>query len=194
MTREEAKKYWTAKYEAAREWDDPHWEASERKEHRRYVDALKAAIEALQAQTDGDLISRQDAIDAVCRSCLRTDLEVLDGCLGEYCSSKAELKSVPSAEPKKCIASIVIDAEEVAKRIKEKNQLVEWIPVSERLPIMRTEVIYSFDGIVSTGYMTDRDFNGEKMELHWEDLEIGATIEPIAWMPLPEPYREDGEA
>ena len=65
----------------------------------------------------------------------------------------------------------------------------EWIPCSERLPSMRTEVIYSFDGIVSTGYMTDRDFNGEKMELHWEDLESGATIEPIAWMPLPKPYK-----
>ena len=47
MTKEEAKEYWTAKYEAARNWDDPHWEASERKDHRRYVDALKAAIEAL---------------------------------------------------------------------------------------------------------------------------------------------------
>lgn len=47
MTNEEAKRYWTAKYEAARNWDDPHWEASERKAHRRYVDALKVAIEAL---------------------------------------------------------------------------------------------------------------------------------------------------
>ena len=47
MTRQEAKEYWTATYEAARNWDDPHWEASERKDHRRYVDALKAAIEAL---------------------------------------------------------------------------------------------------------------------------------------------------
>ena len=51
MTNEEAKRYWTAKYEAARNWDDPHWEASERKDHRRYVDALKAAIEALSERT-----------------------------------------------------------------------------------------------------------------------------------------------
>lgn len=51
MTREEAKRYWTAKYEAASKWDDPHWEASERKDHRRYVDALKAVIEALSAET-----------------------------------------------------------------------------------------------------------------------------------------------
>lgn len=69
----------------------------------------------------------------------------------------------------------------------------EWIPVSERLPSMRTEVIYSYDGIVSTGYITDRDCIGEKTEEHWEDLESGAYIEPIAWMPLPKPYREENE-
>ena len=51
MTKEEAKEYWTVRYEAARNWDDPHWEASERKDHRRYVDALKVAIEALSERT-----------------------------------------------------------------------------------------------------------------------------------------------
>ena len=49
MTREEARIYWIGRYEAARKWDDPHWEASERKEHRRYVDALNAAIKALSS-------------------------------------------------------------------------------------------------------------------------------------------------
>ena len=56
MTKEEAKEYWTVRYEAARNWDDPHWEASERKDHRRYVDALKAAIEALSAERTGEWI------------------------------------------------------------------------------------------------------------------------------------------
>ena len=107
MTNEEAKRYWTARYEAARNWDDPHWEASERKDHRRYVDALKAAIEALsepivckdyridddhiycspkvadrvvealsertgericEVNRMDDLISRQDAIDALMKA------------------------------------------------------------------------------------------------------------------------------
>ena len=129
------------------------------------IEAFDMAIEALQAQTDGDLISRKEVLEMII---------VAGECepdLG-YTHLHDVIEALPSAEPK----------------------TDEWIPVSERLPIMRTEVIYSFDGIVSTGYMTDRDFNGEKMELHWEDLEIGATIEPIAWMPLPEPYREDGEA
>ena len=66
---------------------------------------------------------------------------------------------------------------------------IVWIPVSERLPDLKTEAIYSFDGIVGTGYMTDRDYNGEKTESHWEDIESGVTIEPTHWMPLPEPYK-----
>lgn len=45
-----------------------------------------------------DSISRQDAIDAVCANCLRQDLEVLDGCLGEDCSIKPILESLPSAD------------------------------------------------------------------------------------------------
>ena len=45
-----------------------------------------------------DLISRQDAIDAVCANCLRTDLEVLDGCLGNNCSIKPVLESLPSED------------------------------------------------------------------------------------------------
>lgn len=71
----------------------------------------------------------------------------------------------------------------------------EWIPCSERLPQKREEVIYSLDSdIVSTGFMDDRDCNGEKAELHWKDLESRVIIEPQAWMPLPKPYREESEA
>ena len=66
MTKEEAKEYWTVRYEAARNWDDPHWEASERKDHRRYVDALKTAIEALSERT-GEWICRGDY--AMCSKC-----------------------------------------------------------------------------------------------------------------------------
>ena len=61
---------------------------------------------------------------------------------------------------------------------------------SERLPTKKTEVIYSLENrYVCTGYMTDRDYNGDEMELHWEDMESGALIYPEAWMPLPEPYK-----
>ena len=80
---------------------------------------------------------------------------------------------------------------QLAEWLKELKQY-QWIPVSERLPDLKIEVIYSFYGTVSTGYMTDRDYKGEKTESHWEDLESGVTIEPTHWMPLPPPY-EGGE-
>ena len=47
MKREEALKFWKFRYENAKDFSDPHWEAQERREHREYVEALRMAIEAL---------------------------------------------------------------------------------------------------------------------------------------------------
>lgn len=100
MTREEAKRYWTAKYEAAKKWDDPHWEAQERREHRKYVEALHMAIEALKAKTDGDIISRAEAIEAIesryTEQWIESDIDYNSGLESALC----EIKALPSAEPK----------------------------------------------------------------------------------------------
>lgn len=83
-----------------------------------------------------------------------------------------------------------VDIEALRIAIKALKQTErKWIPCYERLPDQQTEVIYSYEQYVSTGYMTDRDYKGDKMELHWEDMESGALIYPEAWMPLPEPWR-----
>lgn len=66
MTKEEAKEYWTVRYEAARNWDDQHWEASERKEHRQYVDALRTAIEALSDPKWNESV-KAEICDDICR-------------------------------------------------------------------------------------------------------------------------------
>lgn len=63
-----------------------------------------------------------------------------------------------------------------------------WIPVSERLPEDGTEVfIYLFDR--PSPYIAWIE------DTHWytEDFEVDREDEPIAWMPLPEPYRGEGE-
>ena len=87
MTREEARRYWTARYEAARKWDDPYWEAQERREHREYVEALRMAIEALSAEdVQGEWIFRTDipigggreSAGYVCSNC-RKDYFHVDG-------------------------------------------------------------------------------------------------------------------
>ena len=60
----------------------------------------------------------------------------------------------------------------------------EWIPVSERLPIPPTFCLVTTDG--SHGDVID-------IALYMSDGWHKAS-EVLAWMPLPEPYREDGEA
>lgn len=48
MTYEEAKKYWEYSYDVSKDFYDDHWEASERNEHREYVEAQRLAVEALE--------------------------------------------------------------------------------------------------------------------------------------------------
>jgi len=69
----------------------------------------------------------------------------------------------------------------------------EWIPCSERMPeeegaYLVTEVSYG-ELYVSKGYYVQE--NGERI---WRnDTYEYDIIDPIAWMELPEPYREDKE-
>lgn len=48
MTNEQALKYWRTKYNLTKDYWDEHWEAEERHGHQRYVEALEAAIAALE--------------------------------------------------------------------------------------------------------------------------------------------------
>ena len=65
----------------------------------------------------------------------------------------------------------------------------KWIPISEKLPEEHTEVILQYRRFILPDddlfALTSRcDYN------LWTG--IGREIEPIAWMPLPEPYPYDG--
>ena len=62
-----------------------------------------------------------------------------------------------------------------------------WIPCSERLPEDGTEVfVYLFNR--PSPYIAWIE------DTHWytEDFEIERENEPVAWMPLPEPYQGGG--
>ena len=55
----------------------------------------------------------------------------------------------------------------------------QWIPVSERLPDEEGSYLVTFDD----GYVSSAPFYDEDWEL-WCD-----SGEPVAWQPLPEPYK-----
>ena len=66
----------------------------------------------------------------------------------------------------------------------------EWIPCSERLPKHGDDILVTYsDGEVSI-------IRGARSKnwMKWEALENSNLILPIAWMPLPMPYREGGES
>lgn len=70
----------------------------------------------------------------------------------------------------------------------ENTDTAGWIPVTERLPEEREVVLITND----KGNVRYGQFRGTRGKYwHWK----GNTLEEvIAWMPLPEPYREDGES
>ena len=72
----------------------------------------------------------------------------------------------------------------------QADRLTEWIPVSERLPENSRCVLISIAGDIEFGAY-DRQNSDWAIwrDGYWDE---GKRVD--AWMPLPEPYREDGEA
>lgn len=65
----------------------------------------------------------------------------------------------------------------------EKDRLGQWIPCIERLPENAMNVIAQF----SSGTVTELRYAGNGI---FEGIYDYSTKVIIAWMPLPEPYRE----
>ena len=123
---------------------------------------------------------------------------------------RAEIEEMKLDEAIKCIEEMVEIGEtyEVGKVVEENIQLAEWlkelkqlreqyrwIPVSERLPEDgRPVLIYAWNvHHVIARYDEFRTANGYKKTWVTADAWNGNTKikhKVIAWMPLPEPYRE----
>lgn len=66
----------------------------------------------------------------------------------------------------------------------EKDRLGQWIPCSERLPENNTDVIVCF----YSGTVTEVRYWGNGI---FQGIYEHTTKVIVAWMPLPEPYREE---
>lgn len=71
----------------------------------------------------------------------------------------------------------------------EKDRLGQWIPVSERLP-KKPEIDGDSDGYIVQTRRVAQPFIGYWDGREWTDEEVDVVDEVIAWMPLPQPYRE----
>ena len=75
----------------------------------------------------------------------------------------------------------------MAKELAELRQQNRWIPVSERLPDYNEEVLIT-DGkyvTIDTRHFLENTEDGEAYT--WD---INGWDDVVAWMPLPEPYKE----
>lgn len=71
--------------------------------------------------------------------------------------------------------------------VTDTNVGCKWIPCSERLPEdSRNVILTTRSSVVGVGSVITRDG-------HWVQWYFGGgiSVDVIAWMPLPEPYREE---
>lgn len=143
---------------------------------------LSRDYEKGKSGTMGDLIYRQSAIDALCEEpqVWSEEDEYGQGLNNQWHYDVNALKAVPSAQ--------------------------RWIPCSERLPDYNVPVLtwdsatYQVEKLIPCVIGDDgepifsewwvSDEYDEDESLYYPNLRDGAAI---AWMPLPEPYREDGD-
>ena len=140
-----------------------------------------------------ELIKRQDAIDKHIDTFDAIDTNYLCGLR----TAMSFLKELPSAQPQKeVVAEIKVDTDEIMERLEEQwYKPNEWIPCSERLPSIGDSGVSDMvllcwsDGQRTVGaYKGNRTFVGQAWPVARD-----CRVTVIAWMPLPEPYKE-GEA
>ena len=136
-----------------------------------------------------DLISRQDAIK-------NAHFPMIDDA-GYEVVRVDDILALPPAKPKiKCIAQIRINRDDMEDLVNKKvNEIVNnmkepktgaWIPISEKLPETGDSILVTYsDGEVGIVWSARPKVWGKYEKAN-------NLIFPVAWMPLPEPYREDG--
>ena len=152
----------------------------------RFDKANQIILDALEPQTDTDLISRADAVKAIesrqTEQWIDADVDYNNGLE----SALAEIKSLPSAEAD----WIPVKWHEITDEEREREGYPkDWVVhIDCEMPCDEQEILVQ----TKKGYIRwdvcyeDGEFS---LDSGWDWIE-----DIVAWMPLPKPYREDGEA
>ena len=156
-------------------------------------------------RTGSDLISRQDAVEALEQEIdnatpINGDLDSADGHY-RYALRLAKniIKSLPSADIEediaRRIATIIENEQDMRVILKNADPKTGWIPVSEKPKDEERTYLVQLDG---GGMCSCRWTNANPIwtelttDWHWNIFDIPQYCKVVAWMDL-EPYREDGE-
>ena len=128
----------------------------------------------------GDLISRQQAIEAVvgCTNCGTEDVlrayvtkhSLENGWTGGIVDALDAIEQLPSAQPEQ-----------------------RWIPCSERLPDKMGDYLVTLCGNGEPWVeiaLWNETFGGRWQMVLYNDVDYSDISNVIAWMPLPKPYQE----
>ena len=136
---------------------------------KRAVHRILASLPSVQPEPCEDAVSRDSVKFLLCKETCHPGAFCPDGFCMEICE---KVDALPSATP--------------------KQRMGEWIPVSERLPESKYEdleyptvIVCCGDGAVTLAcyYESTKEWGtGEYYD---------RIINPVAWMPLPEPYRAE---
>ena len=97
--------------------------------------------------------------------------------------------------------NVLTEVREKVRALPSVENKGEWIPVSERLPLLRGLYKISDDVLITNGFEIDMGYLVErKGKIFWHyygsEYEVGIKDEDndaTAWMPLPEPYKAERE-
>lgn len=156
------------------------------------IEAIDMAIEALKREPCNDCISREDALQALCQAVHKNDNFI--PCSNQRVSCHWNKTKVQDY------------AKEILKlpSVTPQSNIEYWIPVSERLPLLRGIHKISDDVLITNGYEIDMGYLvNRKGRIFWHfygsELEFdikGKDNDVTAWipLPLPEPHKAESEA
>jgi len=153
-----------------------HWQRllaehiCEKKDGKETIEALQAAIKAMQTELCEDFISRENVlkvIETVCFSDAWRKFRINYGSNGERDYIIKFIKQMPSVQPEQ-----------------------RWIPCEKRMPEDSKSVLFcDIDGDIMIGYhIKGRPKTHFTENVSWEDIK-----NVRAWMPLPEPFKAESE-